>query len=198
MQRRCPSRRAPTPTAANRASSPTINDASLEAVEEIPHRDISRLDAGFMKAEIGPLRLDDIFSQLQIELRRWRRLRAGPSLVRSSPSVRRSPVLRRLCRTSFQTPSVHATGASSLARARKGDRVRLRSGTPASASRGKPRRRVSRIRAASNCPAQRAGLGLWTVDRRASCARAGSRSRPRLTRGIRLWCSMSTTLAPAT
>ncbi|MDE2577335.1 MAG: PAS-domain containing protein [Hyphomicrobiales bacterium] len=44
-------------------------DASLEAVEEILTAllDISRLDAGAMKAELGAIRLADIFAQLRIE-----------------------------------------------------------------------------------------------------------------------------------
>ncbi|MDF2995435.1 MAG: multi-sensor hybrid histidine kinase [Xanthobacteraceae bacterium] len=44
-------------------------DASLEAVEEILAAllDISRLDAGAMKPEIAPFRIDDIFRQLELE-----------------------------------------------------------------------------------------------------------------------------------
>ncbi|MCJ8142797.1 hybrid sensor histidine kinase/response regulator [Ancylobacter sp. A5.8] len=44
-------------------------DASLEAVEEILGAllDISRLDAGAMKPEIAPFRLDEIFRQLELE-----------------------------------------------------------------------------------------------------------------------------------
>ncbi|MCB4770658.1 hybrid sensor histidine kinase/response regulator [Ancylobacter sp. Lp-2] len=44
-------------------------DASLEAVEEILGAllDISRLDTGAMKPDIGPFRLDDIFRQLEVE-----------------------------------------------------------------------------------------------------------------------------------
>ena len=44
-------------------------DASLEAVEDILTTllDISRLDAGAMKAEIGAVRLDDLFQQLKID-----------------------------------------------------------------------------------------------------------------------------------
>ncbi|GAC1327915.1 MAG: PAS domain-containing hybrid sensor histidine kinase/response regulator [Beijerinckiaceae bacterium] len=44
-------------------------DLSLEAVEEILTTilDISRLDAGAMKAEIGPLRVSDVFEQLRID-----------------------------------------------------------------------------------------------------------------------------------
>ena len=45
-------------------------DASLEAVEEILTAllDISRLDAGAMKAELSTFRIDDILGQLKIEL----------------------------------------------------------------------------------------------------------------------------------
>ena len=45
-------------------------DASLEAVEEILTAllDISRLDAGAMKPELSTFRIDDILSQLKIEL----------------------------------------------------------------------------------------------------------------------------------
>ena len=44
-------------------------DASLEAVEEILGAllDISRLDTGAMKPDLGPFRLDDIFRQLEVE-----------------------------------------------------------------------------------------------------------------------------------
>ncbi|WP_439573382.1 hybrid sensor histidine kinase/response regulator [Phreatobacter sp.] len=44
-------------------------DASLEAVEEILGAllDISRLDAGAMKPEIGSFRIDDLFRQLEVE-----------------------------------------------------------------------------------------------------------------------------------
>lgn len=44
-------------------------DASLEAVEDILGAllDISRLDAGAMKPEIAPFRIDDIFRQLDVE-----------------------------------------------------------------------------------------------------------------------------------
>ncbi len=44
-------------------------DASLEAVEEILGAllDISRLDAGALKPDIAPLRLDEIFRQLELE-----------------------------------------------------------------------------------------------------------------------------------
>ncbi|QIB34474.1 PAS domain-containing hybrid sensor histidine kinase/response regulator [Ancylobacter pratisalsi] len=44
-------------------------DASLEAVEDILGAllDISRLDAGALKPDIGAFRVDDIFSQLEIE-----------------------------------------------------------------------------------------------------------------------------------
>jgi Na+/proline symporter/signal transduction histidine kinase len=44
-------------------------DASLDAVEEILTAllDISRLDSGAMKPELGPVRVDDLFRQLAIE-----------------------------------------------------------------------------------------------------------------------------------
>ena len=60
--------RAPAEAAKLRVLSENV-DASLEAVEEILTTllDISRLDAGAMHAEIGPVRVDDLFQQLKIE-----------------------------------------------------------------------------------------------------------------------------------
>ncbi len=44
-------------------------DASLEAVEEILAAllDISRLDSGVLRPELGPFRINDVFTQLQLE-----------------------------------------------------------------------------------------------------------------------------------
>ncbi len=55
-------------------------DASLDAVEEILTAllDISRLDSGAMKPEIGPVRVDDLFRQLAIEFGPMARERGLP------------------------------------------------------------------------------------------------------------------------
>ncbi|MBS9476686.1 PAS domain-containing hybrid sensor histidine kinase/response regulator [Ancylobacter radicis] len=75
-------------------------DASLEAVEEILGAllDISRLDAGALKPEIGAFRLDDIFRQLELEyapLAQEKNLRL--TFVASTAAVRSDRrLLRRL------------------------------------------------------------------------------------------------------
>jgi len=75
-------------------------DASLEAVEDILGAllDISRLDAGAMKPDIGAFRIDDIFRQLELEFAPLAREK-GLSLtfVASSAAVRSDRrLLRRL------------------------------------------------------------------------------------------------------
>ncbi|MCK0207308.1 PAS-domain containing protein [Starkeya koreensis] len=75
-------------------------DASLEAVEEILGAllDISRLDAGALKPDIAPLRIDEIFRQLELEfapLAKEKNLRL--IFVPSSAAVRSDRrLLRRL------------------------------------------------------------------------------------------------------
>ena len=75
-------------------------DAALEAVEEILGAllDISRLDAGALKPEVGAFRLDDIFRQLELEfapLAKEKGLRL--TFVASSAAVRSDRrLLRRL------------------------------------------------------------------------------------------------------
>jgi Na+/proline symporter/CheY-like chemotaxis protein len=75
-------------------------DASLEAVEEILAAllDISRLDAGAMKPEVAPFRIDDIFRQLELEFAPLARERGlDLTFVACSASVRSDRrLLRRL------------------------------------------------------------------------------------------------------
>jgi Na+/proline symporter/CheY-like chemotaxis protein len=75
-------------------------DASLEAVEEILAAllDISRLDAGAMKPEVAPFRIDDIFRQLELEFAPLARERGlDLTFVTCSASVRSDRrLLRRL------------------------------------------------------------------------------------------------------
>lgn len=75
-------------------------DASLEAVEEILAAllDISRLDAGAMKPEIAPFRIDDIFRQLELEFAPLAREKGlDLTFVACSASVRSDRrLLRRL------------------------------------------------------------------------------------------------------
>lgn len=60
---------APSPAAGSDPDLVRNLDASLEAVEEILTAllDMSRLDAGALKPQVGPQRLDEIFRQLQVE-----------------------------------------------------------------------------------------------------------------------------------
>jgi len=75
-------------------------DASLEAVEEILSAllDISRLDAGAMKPDIGAFRLDDIFRQLELEFAPLAKEKGlALTFVASSAAVRSDRrLLRRL------------------------------------------------------------------------------------------------------
>ena len=149
-------------------------DASLEAVEEILTAllDISRLDAGAMRAEISALRLDDVFDQLKIEfapLAKARNLELA--FVRSSLSVRSDRRLLRRLLQNFVSNAIKYTPQGRVlvgARRRPGGRVRLEVwdtgiGIPEE-SRGDVFREFARLE-----PAQRSapglGLGLSIVER---------------------------------
>ncbi len=148
-------------------------DASLEAVEEILTAllDISRLDAGAMKAEIGPLRLDDVFAQLRIEFEPLAKAKGlDLAFVRSSLSVRSDRRLLRRLLQNFVSNAIKYTpqGRVLVGARRKGDRVRLEVwdtglGIPEE-SRADVFREFARLE-----PAQRSapglGLGLSIVER---------------------------------
>ncbi|MDE2362436.1 MAG: hybrid sensor histidine kinase/response regulator [Hyphomicrobiales bacterium] len=148
-------------------------DASLEAVEEILTAllDISRLDAGAMKAEISALRLDDVFSQLEIEFAPLAKAKGlDLSFVRSSLSVRSDRRLLRRLLQNFVSNAIKYTPAGRvlIGARREGARVRLEVwdtglGIPAE-SRADVFREFARLE-----PAQRSapglGLGLSIVER---------------------------------
>jgi Na+/proline symporter/signal transduction histidine kinase/CheY-like chemotaxis protein len=148
-------------------------DASLEAVEEILTAllDISRLDAGAMKAEIGALRLDDIFAQLEIEFEPLAKAKGLQlDFVRSSLSVRSDRRLLRRLLQNFVSNAIKYTpqGRVLVGARRKGERVRLEVwdtglGIP-DESRADVFREFARLE-----PAQRSapglGLGLSIVER---------------------------------
>ncbi len=162
-------------------------DASLEAVEEILTAllDISRLDAGAMKAELGALRLDDIFARLQIEFAPLAKTKGlDLAFVRSSLSVRSDRRLLHRLLQNFVSNAIKYTpkGRVLVGARRVGARVRLEVwdtglGIPEE-SRADVFREFARLE-----PAQRSapgiGLGLSIVERLARVLEAdlGLRSR---------------------
>jgi CheY-like chemotaxis protein/two-component sensor histidine kinase len=180
-------------------------DASLEAVEEILTAllDISRLDAGAMKAEIGALRLDDIFAQLEIEfapLAKARNLELA--FVRSTLSVRSDRRLLRRLLQNFVSNAIKYTPKGRVlvgVRRKSGGRVRIEVwdtglGIPEE-SRSDVFREFARLE-----PAQRTapglGLGLSIVERLARVLEADLGLRSRVGHGSVFHIDVP--LAPAT
>jgi signal transduction histidine kinase len=148
-------------------------DASLEAVEEILTAllDISRLDAGAMKPEIGAVRIDDIFRQLEVEF--------GPSAREQRIALTFSPCSlavrsdRRLLRRLLQNLVSNAikytpNGRVLVGVRRKGARLRIEVhdtgiGIPAAKQRV-VFQEFERLEAAVKT-ARGAGLGLSIVER---------------------------------
>ena len=163
-------------------------DASLEAVEEILTAllDISRLDAGATTAEIGALRLEDVFRQLAIEfapLAKAKALELG--FVHSSLSVRSDRRLLRRLLQNFISNAIKYTPAGRVlvgARRRPDGRVRIEVwdtglGIPEE-SRADVFREFARLESAQRS-APGLGLGLSIVERLARVLEAdlGLRSR---------------------
>ena len=179
-------------------------DASLEAVEEILTAllDMSRLDAGAMKAEIGALRLDDIFAQLKIEFEPLAKARdLDLVFVKSSLSVRSDRRLLRRLLQNFVSNGIKYTpkGRVVVGARRKGPRVRLEVwdtglGIPEE-SRADVFREFARLE-----PAQRSapglGLGLSIVERLARVLEADLGLRSRVGAGSVFYVDVP--LAPAT
>jgi len=163
-------------------------DASLEAVEEILTAllDISRLDAGAMTAEIGALRLEDVFRQLAIEFEPLAKAKSLElKFVQSSLSVRSDRRLLRRLLQNFISNAIKYTPQGRVligARRQSDGRVRIEVwdtglGIP-DESRADVFREFARLE-----PAQRTapglGLGLSIVERLARVLEAdlGLRSR---------------------
>jgi Na+/proline symporter/signal transduction histidine kinase len=105
-------------------------DASLEAVEEILGAllDISRLDAGAMKPEIGDVSLADMFRQLEIEFAPMARAKGLKlSFVATRRAVRSDRRLLRRLLQNFVSNAVKYTprGRVLVGVRRKGERVRV-------------------------------------------------------------------------
>ena len=163
-------------------------DASLEAVEEILTAllDISRLDAGAMTAEMGALRLEDVFRQLAIEFAPLAKAKSlDLDFVHSSLSVRSDRRLLRRLLQNFISNAIKYTPQGRVlvgARRRPDGRLRIEVwdtglGIP-DESRADVFREFARLE-----PAQRSatglGLGLSIVERLARVLEAdlGLRSR---------------------
>ncbi len=149
-------------------------DASLEAVEDILTAllDISRLDAGAMKAELGALRLEDIFRQLAIEFEPLARSKSLElKFIKSSLSVRSDRRLLRRLLQNFVSNAIKYTPSGRVlvgARRRPDGRVRIEVwdtglGIPEE-SRADVFREFARLESAQRS-APGLGLGLSIVER---------------------------------
>ena len=180
-------------------------DASLEAVEEILTAllDISRLDAGAMTAEIGALRLEDVFRQLAIEFEPLAKAKSlDLNFVHSSLSVRSDRRLLRRLLQNFISNAIKYTPQGRVlvgARRRSDGRARIEVwdtglGIP-DESRADVFREFARLE-----PAQRTapglGLGLSIVERLARVLEADLGLRSRVAKGSVFFVDVP--LSPAT